>query len=138
MTSKRSVYLCGSMEFVSETEGKEWRSIAERILNQNDVLTLNPYRRAHSFKAEEMKRIFELDLRDIRECDIVLANMSTMDKIPSHGTAQEMFYAHYVLKKPVIAFRPKLVRLHPFLESTSTEWVSTVEDACDLILKEYI
>jgi nucleoside 2-deoxyribosyltransferase len=135
---KRTVYLCGPMEFVSETEGKEWRYIAELFLNSNGVNTLNPYRRKHSFEMSEMKRIFELDLRDIRECDIVLANLSTMDKLPSHGTAQELFYAHYVMHKQVIAFRPKCTRLHPFIECTTTDWASSVEDACELILNEYL
>lgn len=138
MLKKRVVYLCGSMEFVSTEEGKEWRDIATKILNYHGVDTLNPYRRIHSFDMKEMKRIFELDLRDIRECDIVLANLSTMDRVPSHGTAQELFYAHYVLHKPVIAFRPELVRPHPFLECTTTEWRSTVEKACETIVTDYL
>jgi nucleoside 2-deoxyribosyltransferase len=134
----RKVYLCGSMEFVSEQVGRDWRNTATQILNAHGVGTLDPYRRKHSFKMEEMKRIFELDLRDIRECDIVLANLSTMDTIPSHGTAQELFYAHYVLHKPVIAFRPSFVRPHPFLECTTTEWVGNVKEACELIIGDYL
>jgi len=85
-----------------------------------------------------MKRIFELDLRDIRECDIVLVNLDLMYDKPSHGTAQEMFFAHYILHKPVIAFKSEMTKIHPFIENTTTEWRSSVNKACDTILAEYL
>jgi len=131
------VYLCGPMEAVTVAEAWAWRKTAKELLMEYcDVL--DPCRRVHTFEARQMKRIFELDLRDIRGCDIVLANLNLMYDKPSHGTAQEMFYAHYVLRKPVIAFKSELTKLHPFIENTTTEWRSTVEKACETIMEEYL
>ena len=46
-------------------ENKGWRDIATEILECMDVVTLDPTRRIHNFDKRYMKRIFELDLRDI-------------------------------------------------------------------------
>jgi len=73
---QRTVYLAGSMENVSASEANYWRDIAEAQLNFNDVKTLNPCRRLHNFDKRYMKRIFELDLRDIQESDIILVNLN--------------------------------------------------------------
>jgi len=135
--TKRTVYLCGPMEAVSFSEANEWRKRATQLLSDACNI-LDPCRRIHTFEARQMKRIFELDLRDIRECDIVLVNLDLMHERPSHGTAQEMFYANYILHKPVIAFKSEFTKLHPFMECTSTEWRSTVDKACETILNEYL
>jgi nucleoside 2-deoxyribosyltransferase len=135
--NKRTIYLCGPMEAVSFSEANEWRKRATHLLSDNCNI-LDPCRRLHTFEARQMKRIFELDLRDIRECDIVLVNLDLMYDRPSHGTAQEMFYAHYILNKPVIAFKSEMTKLHPFMENTTTEWRSTVDKACETILNEYL
>lgn len=135
--SKRAVYFCGPMEAVTAEEARGWRQKAATLLSDQCNI-LDPCRRVHTFEARQMKRIFELDLRDIRDCDIVLVNLNLMYDKPSHGTAQELFYAHYVLHKPVIAFKSEMTKLHPFIECTTTEWRSTVEKACETILMEYL
>ena len=88
----RTVYLAGSMEHVSLEEAKGWRDIATEILECMDVVTLDPTRRIHNFNKRYMKRIFELDLRDIQESDIILANLDN-PTVAKHGTAIEVFYA---------------------------------------------
>ena len=133
----RTVYLAGSMEHVSLEEAKGWRDIATEILESMDVVTLDPTRRIHNFDKRYMKRIFELDLRDIQESDIILANLDN-PTIAKHGTAMEVFYAAYVLRKPVVAFKADASTVHPFFESLVTEWRSTVDKACDTILSEYL
>ena len=133
----RTVYLAGSMEHVSLEEAKGWRDIATEILESMDVVTLDPTRRIHNFDKRYMKRIFELDLRDIQESDIILANLDN-PTIAKHGTAIEVFYASYVLRKPVVAFKADASTVHPFFESLVTEWRSTVDKACDTILSEYL
>ena len=135
--NKRKVYLCGPIEAIPLTEANEWRKKATKLLSDSCEI-LDPCRRLHTFEMKQMKRIFELDLRDIRECDIVLVNLDLMYDKPSHGTAQEMFFAHYVLKKPVIAFKSEMTKIHPFIENTTTEWRSSVDKACDTILAEYL
>jgi nucleoside 2-deoxyribosyltransferase len=84
-----------------------------------------------------MKRIFELDLRDIQESDIVLVNLDN-PTVAKHGTAMEVFYASYVLRKPVVAFKADASVIHPFFESLVTEWRSDVDKACDTIICEYL
>jgi nucleoside 2-deoxyribosyltransferase len=134
---KRTVYLAGSMEHVSKEEATGWRTQAELLLWRHEVKTLNPCRRIHNFEQRYMKRIFELDLRDIQESDIILVNLDN-PKIAKHGTAMEVFYASYVLRKPVVAFKEDASIIHPFFESLVTEWRSTVDKACETIIEEYL
>ena len=69
---QRTVYLAGPMEHVSIEDAKGWRTIATDLLLQADQKVLDPTRRVHEFQPKYMKRIFELDLRDIQESDLIL------------------------------------------------------------------
>jgi nucleoside 2-deoxyribosyltransferase len=133
----RTVYLAGPMEHVSKEEAQGWRNIAWDMLDSADVKVLDPTRRIHNFEKRYMKRIFELDLRDIQESDIILVNLDN-PTVAKHGTAMEVFYASYVLRKPVVAFKADASVIHPFFESLVTEWRSTVDKACDTIIAEYL
>lgn len=132
----RTVYLAGPMENVSEVQMTTWRSYATSRLSKADIRILDPARRRHSGEQRHMRRIFELDLRDIQECDIVLVNLND-DKLAKHGTAMEVFYAAHILRKPVVAFKKKVTKYHPFFESLVTEWRSDVSKACETIIEEY-
>ena len=133
----RTVYLAGPMEHVSKDDALVWRDKASDMLRLHDIKILNPCRRLHNFEKRYMKRIFELDLRDIQESDIILANLDN-PTVAKHGTAMEIFYASYVLRKPIIAFKQDASHIHPFFESLVTEWRSTVIKACDTIIAEYL
>lgn len=133
----KKIYLAGPMENVSWDEMSDWRIHATEILSGADVVCLDPCRRRHSFEQKQMKRIFALDMADLRNCDMVLVNLNN-DQLPKHGTAMEVFYASYVLGKPVVAFKKELTRYHPFFESLVTEWRSDVTKACDTIIAEYL
>jgi nucleoside 2-deoxyribosyltransferase len=124
------------MEHVTEADMCGWRDLATNLLKGANLVTLDPTRRRHSFEQKYMKRIFELDMVDIRDCDMVLVNLND-DKVPKHGTAMEIFYASYVLRKPVVAFKEN-VKYHPFFESLVTEWRSDVSKACDTIVSQYL
>jgi nucleoside 2-deoxyribosyltransferase len=132
----RTIYLAGPMEHVSKQESIEWREEATWML-EDKAKILDPTRRLHSFEQRYMKRIFELDLRDIQESDIILVNLDN-PAIAKHGTAMEVFYASYVLRKPVVAFKKDASTIHPFFESLVTEWRSSVDKACDTIIAEYL
>lgn len=136
MIKKRTVYLAGPMEHVSLDNAAGWRNTAKALLSDH-YETLDPCRRLHNYEKRYMKRIFELDLRDIRECDIVLVNLND-PKLAKHGTAMEVFYASYVLGKPVVAFKEEADIIHPFFESLVTEWRSTVDKACETLIEEYV
>lgn len=132
----KTIYLAGPMENVNAEEMTQWRDIAKRELEGAGITCLDPTRRRHSFEQKIMKRIFELDMMDIRTCDMVLVNLNN-DQLPKHGTAMEVFYASYVLNKPVVAFKD-VVKYHPFFESLVTEWRSDVFKACDTIKGQYL
>jgi len=141
---QRTVYLAGPMEHVSIAESTGWRNKATDLFSTYNYLNmeklinvLNPTRRVHNFEKRYMKRIFELDLRDIQESDIILVNLDN-PTVAKHGTAMEVFYASYVLRKPVVAFKADASIIHPFFESLVTEWRSDVDKACDTILYEYL
>jgi len=134
---QRTIYLAGPMEHVSLDDAKGWRDIATNHLILADQKVLDPTRRVHDFQPKFMKRIFELDLRDIQEADLLLVNLDN-PTVAKHGTAMEVFYASYVLRKPVIAFKQDASTIHPFFESLVTEWRSTVDKACETIITEYI
>lgn len=133
----RTIYLAGPMEHVSAEAAAGWRDTATNLLRPYNVNILNPVRRIHNFRKEEMRSIFELDLRDIKECDLILVNLNNPE-IPKHGTAIEVFYCSYVLQKSVVAFKEDPSKIHPFFESLVTEWRSTVEKACDTIISKYL
>jgi nucleoside 2-deoxyribosyltransferase len=134
---KRTVYLCGPIEAIPLAEANSWRKHATNLLS-DACNVLDPCRRLHSFERSQMKMIFELDLRDIRESDIILVNLDYMFDKPSHGTAQELFYANYVLEKQVVAFKKEYTKLHPFIEQCVTTWRSDVDKACETILNQYL
>lgn len=133
----RTIYLAGPMEAVSKEEASGWRNDAKQILEFSNCIVLDPTRRIHQNDKRYMKQIFELDLRDIRESDIILANLED-PSIPKHGTAMEIFYAAYTLHIPVIAFKSDASSVHPFFECLVTEWRSDVFKACDTIISTYL
>lgn len=135
---QRTIYLAGPMEHVSTEEAVGWRTEATRRLELAGHRTLDPCRRIHSFDPREMKRIFELDIRDINESDIIIANLDKLKEIPRHGTAMEVFYAAYIRKIPVIAFKSEKTHIHPFFEALVTEWRSTADKAVDTVIAHYL
>jgi len=136
MIKRRTIYLAGPMEHVSTYDASSWRNTATAMLKDHyDIL--DPCRRLHNFEKRYMKRIFELDLRDIREADILLVNLND-PKLAKHGTSMEVFYASYTLGKPVVAFKAEHDHIHPFFESLVTEWRSTVDKACETLIEEYL
>jgi nucleoside 2-deoxyribosyltransferase len=125
------------MENVSEHEMRDWRVVARQHFDRYEGITvLDPTRRRHTGDQKHMRRIFECDLMDIRNSDLLLVNLNN-DQLAKHGTAMEVFYANYVLRKPVVAFKEKITRYHPFFESLVTEWRSNVDKACETIIEEY-
>jgi len=132
----RTIYLAGSMENVTIEDARKWRTVASWMF-QGHCHVLDPCRRLHSFKTKEFKKIFELDLRDIVESDVILVNLCE-PKLAKHGTAMEVFYANYILRKPVVAFKDDPTVKHPFFEQLVTEWHSTVESAAESCILNYL
>jgi nucleoside 2-deoxyribosyltransferase len=91
------VYLAGPMDFVSENHQKSWRDFSKTFLHE--IAFFDPTRRPHDDTMTN-EEIFVADLKDIETCDLVLAEVNETG-IPIFGTTCEIFYAAYILKKPV-------------------------------------
>lgn len=85
----RTIYLCGGINKLSDSEAKDWREAAKSELSGSYRL-LDPMRRDYRGKeAESVRAIIDGDIQDINESDILLVNASR----PSWGTAMEVFFA---------------------------------------------
>ena len=85
----RTIYLCGGINKLSDSEAKDWREAAKSELSGTYRL-LDPMRRDYRGKeAESVRAIIDGDIQDINESDILLVNASR----PSWGTAMEVFFA---------------------------------------------
>lgn len=134
------IYLAGPMEHVSKEDATDWREAVKNYFSHHitcNVEFLDPNRRLHNSKQSEMRRIFDLDMMDLRNCDMVLANLDR-PSLAKHGTACEVFYAGYILRKPVVAFKATQEVYHPFFESCVTEWRSDVIKCCETIEEHYL
>ena len=98
----KTIYLAGPMDFVSEQNMTKWRDTATKKLQPYGYKTLDPVRRPHHHKLTN-KEIFNLDMIDIKDSDLLLVDCRDL-KVPTFGTPCEVFYASYILKKPVIGW----------------------------------
>ena len=95
---KKIVYLCGGINKLSDSECKDWREEAKRLLT--DYETLDPMRRDYrGVEGDHVKDLVAGDLQDIAACNVVLVRA----EVPSWGTAMEIVYAK-LLGKEVVAF----------------------------------
>jgi nucleoside 2-deoxyribosyltransferase len=134
------VYLAGPMENCSVGESRKWRIIVDDMLDKGawpPIEILDPTRRFHGGDVSLFKRIFEMDLLDIRRSDFIIADLRDY-KMPKHGTAMEVFYASYVEKKPVIGIKNADDIPHPFFEQLVTDWVHTPEEAAQALIDHYL
>ena len=131
----KTVYLAGPMENVSKEEQSSWRQYVKSYLVDKGWNVLDPCRRCHDKEDMDNKRIFELDLQDIRQSQLVIADLRRGDR-EAHGTAMEVFYAYYDRRIPVIGWAIKDQRKHPFLEACVTEWFTDL-DKMNRIIKRF-
>ena len=96
-----TVYLCGGINGLGDSDCKDWRDEAFRTLSAAGVATLDPMRRDYRGKeADSVSEIIAGDLEDIEASDVMLVNAAR----PSWGTAMETLYAFRTLGKRVVLF----------------------------------
>ena len=82
----------------------DWRNKTKDYFSLHDVRVYNPTDRPHSSVSSLTdKEIFELDMVDVRNSDIILFDARNHGK-PQFGSPVEVFYANYILHKPVIGW----------------------------------
>jgi hypothetical protein len=94
----RTVYLCGGINGLSDSDATDWRKAATDQLSSRYRI-LDPMRRDYRGReATNVKEIVDGDLDDIRASDILLVNAVR----PSWGTGMELFYAASIPPVPPI------------------------------------
>jgi nucleoside 2-deoxyribosyltransferase len=100
---KLKIYLAGPMDRVTKDEMCTWRKKCHQYFEYiENVELLDPTRRSHEEKLNS-KEIFVEDIRDVEEADMLLVDTRDLGK-PQFGTPCEVFYASYILKKPVFGW----------------------------------
>ena len=121
-----TVYLCGGINGLSDSDCRDWREVAKSLLRAD---TLDPMRRDYRGREDEhVTDIVLLDIVDIEKSHVLLVNATK----PSWGTAMELFYCAHVLAKPVIAWVGH-GRVSPWLRYFSSECHESLEMACAAI-----
>ena len=76
----------------------------------------------------------EIDsMYQVRDSDLILVNLDFPNSI---GTAIEMFYAHDILKIPVVAFGK--MQNHPWIQCCTNKHCETLEEAVEYIKDFYL
>lgn len=129
MNDKLAVYLCGGINGLTDEQAAGWRDLTKATLTGKFEF-LDPMRRDYrGIEDQHVEEIVKLDLEDIDNSDIILCNCAR----PSWGTAMEIFYSAYCADKYIISIVPKGQKISPWLKYHSTEIVSTLEEAWELM-----
>jgi nucleoside 2-deoxyribosyltransferase len=130
------IYLAGPMDFVSQEHQMGWR---ERVkLMSSGLEFFDPTRRPHDCGMTNQE-IFDSDLKDIEDSDVVLAEVNESG-IPVFGTTCEIFYASHVLKKPVYGWYNKQRKQGKriFQDVLLEREFSSLEDAIRFLMETYV
>lgn len=139
---KNYVYLAGPMEDCTKTWMKEWRTQASNTLAHLQIDTLDPTRRVtfhdelylgeqHTPVQSACRRIFKMDMQDIANSTVVLADVRRSSGRGT-GTSMELMFAH-IKNKIIILWADEDDLIHPFYESIYTEKYFTLEECIEAI-----
>jgi len=146
MRMKNYVYLAGPMEDCTKDRMLSWRENAEKKLSLLEINTLNPTRRV-SFHDElylgetqtpvqsTCRRIFKMDMQDIANSTVVLADVRRSSGRGT-GTSMELMFAH-MKNKIIILWADENDLIHPFYESIYTEKYFTLNECLEAITYYY-
>ena len=144
---KSYTYLIGPMEDVSEDHMKGWRNKATTMLNEKGIETLDPTRRVsfHDQLGDRLedtqrnmnlcRRIFKMDMQDIANSTVVLADVRRCSG-KGTGSAMEIMFAH-MKNKIIILWCNEDDFPHPFFEAVATEKHFNLEDAVEAVKSYY-
>jgi nucleoside 2-deoxyribosyltransferase len=116
------------------------------MLANMDITALDPTRRVsfhdelylgeqHTPVQSTCRRIFKMDMQDIANSNVVLADIRR-DSGRGTGTAMELMFAH-MKNKIIILWANNDDHIHPFYESIYTEKHFYLEDCIDAISYYY-
>lgn len=124
----RTIYLCGGINKLSDSDAKDWREAAKAALGHAYNI-LDPMRRDfRGVEAANVRSIIDGDIQDITQSDILLVNANR----PSWGTAMEMFYAFRGSRTVITVCADD--KPSPWLVGHSSYLVKTFQDAFNLLV----
>jgi len=127
--NKAKIYLCGPINGCTDEECNDWRAEVKKHFPNS----IDPMRRDYRGREIDcVNEIVELDKKDVRACDVVLANCPT----PSVGTSMEVLFA-WEIGKHVVAVHPTDKKQSPWLMYHAAEVVSTVREAIEIIEERF-
>jgi len=143
---KNYVYLAGPMEDCTKELMTGWRSYTQNKLNKLEINSLDPTRRVsfhdelylgetHTPVQSVCRRIFKMDMQDIANSTVVLADIRR-DSGRGTGTAMELMFAH-IKNKVIILWANEDDNIHPFYESIYTEKYFNVDQCIDAVTNYY-
>lgn len=135
------IYLAGPMDRVTGDEMCQWRRECHLYFGTIEgVQLLDPTRRPHE-NLMNAREVFNQDLRDVEEADIVLADTRDLGK-PQFGTPCEVFYASHILNKTVIGWfdlgHDPRKHKRIFQEALLTNEFDSLEKALEHIEENYV
>ena len=136
------IYLSGGMSNMSFEEQNKWRTQIANAIKYEDYsyekkpIFFNPVD-YYNFEAKEHKserEIFEFDLYNLRNSDVVVVNFNNRRSI---GTAMELILAkEYHI--PVIAFGVKDKEIHPWLLECCTRVCDDIRETVSHVVNFYL
>ena len=106
------IYTAGMMDSVINNKSNEdlswkmldWRNkVTDYFTYREDIEILNPTRRSHNDDLND-KEIFNLDINDIDNSDLIIADCRLHEGLTQFGTPCEIFYFNHILKRPVLGW----------------------------------
>ena len=135
---KFKIYECGKMAGLKLAEMNEWRLTASQLLYETGypITIVNPVN-FYNFTLDPTtyteREVMDFDLYQVRDSDLILVNLDFPNSI---GTAIEMFYAHDILKIPVVSFGT--MQNHPWIQCCVNKHCETLEEAVEYIKDFYL
>jgi len=123
-----------------------WRNYTQKTLESMDIMALDPTRRVsfhdelyleetHTPVQSVCRRIFKMDMQDIANSTVVLADVRR-NSGRGTGTSMELMFAH-MKNKVIILWAASNDLIHPFYESIYTEKYFDIDQCIDAVTNYY-
>ncbi len=135
---KFKCYLAGALSGLTTEQANTWRLKASQLLYETGypIMVVNPVN-FYNFDVDPTtyteREVMDFDLYQVRDSDLILVNLDFPNSI---GTAIEMFYAHDILKIPVVSFGT--MQNHPWIQCCVNKHCETLEEAVEYIQDFYL
>ena len=134
------IYLAGKMSGLTFEEMNGWRAEATWLLNEvleSNIKVISPclyYNFDMDSSTYTEKEVRDFDLYQVKTSNVILVNLNFSDSV---GTAIELHMAGNEWDVPVVAFRSKSRKSHPWIDLSVTKMCESLEEAVQYIKDFY-